>query len=135
MSLRRTLSPLRPPLAHLPGLSILLLLQELPLLLRVHLAELAVALLLLELLGLHAALLGLLLVVEFAQLADLVLTRRAYLAQRFRAEVRAADEVVGQAEEGREQGGGGGFRVEAHRKVDALPGDEVVESRWGRGLV
>lgn len=125
------LTPLRPLLRHLPVLLLLLLLQELALLLGAHLAQPAVALLLLELLGRDAALLGLLLVVQLAQLARLLLARRAHLAQRFGPEVRGADEVVGQAQEGREQRGRGGLGVQAHGEVDAFAGDEVVESVGG----
>lgn len=122
------LSPGSALLGHLPLLSVLLLLQELLLLLGVHFAESAVALFLLELLGLHTALLGFLLVVELAQLARLVFTSGADLAQSFGAEVGGADEVVGHAQESGEEGGRGGLGVEAHREVDALAGDEVVES-------
>jgi hypothetical protein len=122
------LSPSSPLLRHLALLSLLLLLQKLLLLLGVHLAEAAVALLLLELLGLHAAFLGLLLVVDLAQLAGLVVAGGADFAQGFGAEVRGADEVVGHAQEGGEERGRGGLGVEAHGEVDALAGDQVVES-------
>lgn len=99
------LTPSGALLGHLPLLGLLLLLQELLLLVGVHLAESAVALLLLELLGLHAALLGLLFVVELAQLAGLVFAGGADLAQGFGAEVRGVDEVVGHAQESGEEGG------------------------------
>ena len=122
------LSPGSPLLAHLALLSLLLLLQELLLLLGVHLAESAVALLLLELLGLHAALLGLLLVVDLAQLAGFVVAGGADLAEGFGAEVRGADKVVGHAQEGGEERGRGWLGVETHGEVDALAGNQVVES-------
>ena len=122
------LSPGSPLLAHLALLSLLLLLQELLLLLGVHLAESAVALLLLELLGLHTTLLSLLLVVQLAELAGLVLASDADLAQSFGAEVSRADEVVGHAEESSEKGGRSWLGVEAHGEVDTLAGDQVVES-------
>jgi hypothetical protein len=125
------LSPCSPLLGHLALLGLLLLLQELFLLVGIHLAESAVALLLLELLGLHAALLGLLLVVNLAQLLGFVVASGADLAQGFRAEVRGADEVVGHAEEGGEEGSRGWLGVEAHGEVDALAGDQVVESGEG----
>lgn len=122
------LSPGSPLLRHLALLGLLLLLQELLLLLGVHLAESAVALLLLELLGLHAALLGLLLVVELAQLAGFVVTGGADLAEGFGAEVSGADEVVWHAKEGSEERGRGWLGVETHGEVDTLAGDQVVES-------
>jgi len=124
------LTPSGALLGHLPLLGLLLLLQELLLLIGVHLAESAVALLLLELLGLDAALIGLLLVVELAQLAGLVFTGGADLAQGFGAEVGGADEVVGHAQESGEEGGRGWLGVEAHGEVDTLTGDQVVESGW-----
>lgn len=124
----RDLSSGSPLLGHLALLGLLLLLQELALLLGVHFAESAVALFLLELLGLHAALLSLLLVVELAQLAGFVLAGGADLTQGFRAEVRGADEVVRHAEEGGEERGRGWLGVETHGEVDALAGDQVVES-------
>ena len=122
------LSPGSALLGHLALLSLLLLLQELALLVGAHLAEFAVALLLLELLGLHTALLRRLFVVKLAQLASLVFTGDADLAQGFGAEVGGADEVVGHAEESGEEGGRGWLGVEAHGKVHALTGNEVVKS-------
>jgi hypothetical protein len=117
------------PLLRIP---LALLIQILPLLVCRHAAELGVALLLLELVGSQLALFGLLVVVELADLGDLLLAGGLDAAQGFGAEVRFRDEEVGEADEVLEKresgvvGGTGG--LELHGEVDALAGDGVVES-------
>lgn len=96
------------PLHALLALLLPLLVEELALLVGTETAELGIALLLLQLVGCQLALLGFFLLVQAADLGDLIFARLPDAAQRFGAEVRLGDEGVGEAQEGGEDGEGGG---------------------------
>jgi len=111
------------------ALLLTLLLKELALLVRGQASKLSVTLLLLELVGGQLALLSLLLLIEAANLADLLLARLPDAAQSLGAEVGGGYEEVGQAQELREDGEGRLIgRLELEGQVDALAGLGVVET-------
>mgnify|MGYP003624085238 CR=1 FL=1 len=117
------------PLHLLLAVPLALLLQELALLVGAQTTELRVTLLLLQLVCRELALLGLLVLVDFADLGDLLVARLLDAAEGFGAEVRGGGEVVGEADEVVEEGEGGGVvGLELEREVDALLGLGVVEA-------
>ena len=131
------LSPLRHLLLALLPLPLPLFLQV-PVLLRgTQALQLCLPLRLLLPVALQLALLRLLLLVHFPQLAALVLARRFDLAADLGSEVCIRDERVGQAEEVGEEGeglgvrgrGGGGGEVQG--EGEAFAGDGLVESVGG----
>lgn len=104
--------------------------QKLPLLVGIHTPHLAVSLFLFLLVGVEFALVGLF---EFELLFDLlglVVAGGADAAHDFGTEVAGRDEVVGQAEEGLDEGeiGGRGWVLETEVELEALLWDEVVEA-------
>lgn len=118
-------APLHPFLALL----LALLFQKLPLLVGAQAAQLGVALLLLQLVGGQLALLGLFLLIEAADLGNLLVARLPDAAQGFGAEVRVGSKGVGEAEELSEDGEGRGVvGLQLEREVDALAGLGVVEA-------
>ena len=107
--LRQGLLRLHRALLHaLLTLLLALLFQELALLLGAQASELSVALLFLEFVGSQLALLSLFLLVEAADLGDLLFARLPDAAQGFGAEVRGGYEDVGETQELREDGERGG---------------------------
>ncbi|KAJ6128464.1 hypothetical protein N7471_009681 [Penicillium samsonianum] len=119
-------------LLRLASLSLLsLTVKELALLVGAQSTQDALTLILLDLLGGNAALLGLLFLVDTAQLLDLLFADVTDLAHDFATEVGGGDQFVGQAQElveQRESGGiagrGGG---EVSRELDTLLGDSLVD--------
>jgi hypothetical protein len=89
----------RTPLHLLPALPLPLLLQILALLVRTQPAKFRIPLFALELVGREFALLGLLLLVDFADLGNLLFARLLDAAQGFGAEVGGCSQVVGEAQE------------------------------------
>jgi hypothetical protein len=117
------------PLHLLPAVPLALLLKVLALLLGAQASKLRIALLALELVGCDLALLGLLLLVDFADLGNLLVARLLDAAQGLGAEVRGRGEVVWEAQEILEEWQGGGVvGGELHGEVDALLGLGVVEA-------
>jgi len=118
-------------LQQAPLLPLLLPLEVLALLLGTHIAQGALALLLLHFLELELALLGLLLLVGSAQPPDLFFASVAKLPHHLRSEVGRRDEHVGETEEQAEErhrggvaGGGGG---DLNGQVDALLGSRLLD--------
>lgn len=99
---RSTLDSL--PLLLLLAVAVALLLEVLALLVGAHAAEQGVAFLALELVAREPALLGLLFVVDLADLGDLVVARRLDAAHGLWAEVRGRDQHVREAQELLEDG-------------------------------
>jgi hypothetical protein len=89
----------RTPLHLLPTIPLALLLQILALLVGTQPAELRIPLFALELVSRELALLGLFLLVDLADLGNLLFARLLDAAQGFGAEVCGRREVVGQAQE------------------------------------
>jgi hypothetical protein len=117
------------PLHLLLAVPLALLLQELALLVGAQTTELRVTLLLLQLVCGDFALFGLLVLVDFADLGDLLVARLLDAAECFGTEVRSGGEVVGEADEVvEEREGGGVVGLKLEREVDALLGLGVVEA-------
>jgi hypothetical protein len=111
------------------ALLLTLLVKELALLICAQAAKFSVTLLLLQLVGGQLALLGLLVLIETADLGDLLLARLPDASQGLGAEVGRGHEEVGQAQELREDGEGrlvGGLELQG--QVDALAGLCVIET-------
>jgi hypothetical protein len=96
------------PLHLLPAIPLTLLLEVLALLFGTQSAELGVTLLPLELVSRNLPLLGLLFLIDLADLGDLLVARLLDAAEGFRAEVGRRGEVVGETKEVLEDGEGGG---------------------------
>lgn len=117
------------PLHLLPAVLLALLLEVLALLVCAQASQLGIALFALELVGGDLPLLGLLFLVNFADLGDLLVTCLLDPTERFGAEVGGGGEVVWQAQEVvEERHGGGVVRGELQGEVDALLGLGVVET-------
>lgn len=115
-------------LGLLPLRLLLFLLQKLLLLIRTHSAQLAIALLLLELIACFSPLERFLFIIDLLDLANLFFTRLTDFAQRFGAEVGAGDELIWDAEEVGEELCGCWAGGESGMEFNALLGDEFVES-------
>jgi hypothetical protein len=117
------------PLHLLPAVLLTLLLEVLALFVCAQASQLSITLFALELVCCEFPLLGLLFLVNLADLANLLLARLLDATERFGAEVRGGSEVVWETQEVVEQGKGGGVvRGELEGEVDALLGLGLVET-------
>lgn len=121
------------PAHSLAHIAILFPLEKLSLLIRGHALELALAVLLLLLVGGTLALLGLLGVLDLLEFLVLVVAGGADAAHDFGAEMAGRDERVGEAEEAGQEGqiGRVGWVVEAEGQLEALLWEKVVEAVVG----
>lgn len=109
-----------------------LALQELALLIGGHAAQDTLTLLLLDLFGGNFALLGLLLLLDAAQLLDLLLADVAELAHHLAAEVGGGNELIGETQELVEEGQSRGVgRGKVDGKLDTLLGDGLIDPIGG----
>jgi hypothetical protein len=121
----------RLPLIPLLALPLALLLEILPLLVSTHATQFLIPRLAFRLVTLELALFGFLVVVEFADLGDLLFARLLDAAHGFGTEVRCLHQVIGELEEVLKDGEGRVVGAEFDGKVDALAGSGLIESNNG----